>query len=321
MNILLIDADSTIPNIALMKLSAWHKANGDNVTLIILNIPYYPSRKKKFFSAPEGFDKIYCSVIFEGNSKFVLGKNIIFGGTGFNLTTVLPDVIENYSMDYSIYPQNNISFGFITRGCIRNCYFCKVPKKEGYIRKVACIKDIVKHKKVMFLDNNILAYNKHKEILRELIKNKICCQFTQGLDIRLVDIENSLLLSQLNYFGWYTFAFDSLKDKYKIEEKLKLMTWRKPFQLRFFVYISPKMPLSETIKRVIYLKQNLCVPYIMRDIRCYKDIYANFFTDVAAYCNQVHVFKKLDFLSYLEKRHTKKDRILSSSILWNKNQL
>lgn len=318
MKVLLIDADSIIPNIPLMKLSAYHKLIGDDVELIHANLPYFPNRKKVPFIV-KAADKIYCSVVFDGNKEFIIGENIVFGGTGFDLSTNLPDEIEACHPDYSIYPNNNISYGFITRGCIRNCSFCKVPKKEGYIHKVACVKDIIRHKKVKFLDNNILALPEHKEILMELVNKNIKCQFNQGLDIRLLDSENSILLSKINYFGEYIFAFDNWKYKDLIEKKMSLLSWRKPYQLKFFVYVHPDMPLAETIKRIVWLKKNQCLPYIMRDINCWQSKNSDFFVDLAAYCNQVHLFKKMEFTEFLKKRHKNENRLIKSKSLWNEN--
>jgi len=235
------------------------------------------------------------------------------------LVTKIPDEADKFDPDYSIYPDNDISYGFITRGCIRNCSFCVVPKKEGYIHKVSNVDDIVKHKKVKFLDNNILALPEHKEILLELIQKNIKCQFNQGLDIRLLDVENSILLSKLNYLGEYIFAFDNWKYKKLIEEKMRLLFWRKPYRLKFFVYVHPDMPLAETVKRIVWLKEKQCLPYIMRDISCWDSENSDFFVDLAAYCNHVHLFKKMDFDSFLEKRYKNKSRIEKSKRLWKEN--
>jgi hypothetical protein len=301
-----------------MKLSAWHKANGDDVGFVRANLPYFPGRKKKPFIVKKA-DKSYCSVVFDGNKEFIIGEGIIFGGTGVDLTTKLPDDVETCAPDYSIYPGNDTSYGFITRGCIRNCKFCKVPKKEGSIHKVANVTDIVRHKKTKFLDNNILALPKHKEILAEIVKLNIKCQFNQGLDLRLIDTENSVLLSKINYLGEYIFAFDNWKYKTVFEQKIQILNWRKPYQLKFFVYVHPHMCLSETVKRIMWLKENQCLPYIMRDIKCWESSYSDFFVDIAAYCNQVHIFKKMDFCEFLEKRHTNKSRIANSKRLWDEN--
>ncbi len=92
--ILLIDADSTIPNLALMKLSAYWKGKGYTVDLITLKIPYYPSRIKKHHNIDtSGYEKAYCSVVFCGNAEYIHGENIDFGGTGVDIDKKLPDNI------------------------------------------------------------------------------------------------------------------------------------------------------------------------------------------------------------------------------------
>lgn len=314
--VLLIDADSTIPNLALMKLSTFHKSKGDKVTLIKGHLPYYPGKKKKPLYIPTDYDKIYCSIIFEGNKDYVKGDKIIFGGVGCDIKKKLPPEIEALECDYSLYPQNDISYGFLTRGCPRNCPFCKVPEKEGNIHKVNDLKDIIRHRKVKFLDNNILAYSKHKDIFKQLILLNIKCQFNQGLDIRLLDIENSLLLFHLNYLGEYIFAFDDWAYKNILDEKLPLLFWRKDWQLKFYLYVNPNMPLGNIVKRLEYLKRKRILPYVMRDITCWNNQYTNFYTDLAAYANQPNLFKKMSFSTFLEKRHEKGRRITKGKYLY-----
>lgn len=303
--ICLIDADSKIPNIALMKLSSFYKKMGCTVELYKANIPYYPSRKKREFVAPVGFDKYFCSVIFKENSNYIIGKDIEFGGSGYSIDKNLSEEIEKCDLDYGIYPDNDTSYGFISRGCIRNCSFCIVPKKEGKIRQVASIDDIVRHKKVKFLDNNFLALPNHKDILDELSKRKVRCQFNQGLDIRLIDKENSKLLSTLNYIGEYIFAFDSYSYIDIIDKKLSILDWRKPYEFKFFVYSNPEMELSDIVKRIEYLRLRSCLPYVMRDISCWNTINSDFYTDIAAWCNQPGIFKKMSFHDFVYRRHSK----------------
>jgi hypothetical protein len=307
--VLLIDADSTIPNIPLMKLSTHHKLKGDTVELVRLCLPYYPGKKKKKHSVPVGFDIVYCSVIFDGNKDCVVGDNIIFGGTGVDLKTKLSDEVERCECDYSLYPENDFSYGFITRGCIRKCSFCKVPEKEGHIRLVNDPEQIIRHKKVKFLDNNILAYHGHKDILKKLVDLKIRCQFNQGLDVRLVDEENSVLLSKLSYIGEYVFAFDNWRYRSVVERQLEMLLWRKPFQLKFFVYVHPSMDLEETLHRIGFLRARACLPFLMRDIACWNDERSDLYVDLAAYCNQPNMFKKMDFESFLNIRHKNQTRI------------
>lgn len=317
--VLLVDADSKIPNLVLMKLSTYHKAKGDNVELIRLNIPYYPNRKKVIHYIPNIHDKIYCSIIFDGSKEWIRGNNIHFGGTGYSLDIILPEEIENLSPDYSLYPENDTSYGFISRGCIRNCPFCKVPEKEGYIRQVNQVNNIVRHKKVKFLDNNFLALPNHNEILRELIDKKIKCQFNQGLDIKLITENNSDLLSKLNYLGDYIFAFDNWNYLKIIENKLPLLSWRKDWQLKFFVYCNPNMELVNISNRIEFLRENKCLPYVMRDVTCWESEHSPFYIDVAAWGNQPNLFKKMTFADFLERRHKSKNaekRIKNNKFLY-----
>lgn len=276
MKILLIDADSTIPNIALMKLSQFHKKNSDAVEFIKLGMKYFPHINKTHTTVNTGnYDKVYCSVIFENNKKLIYGKNIEFGGTGFDKKKRLPNYIDCLKPDYSIYPENNIVYGFLTRGCVRKCKFCFVPEKEGYIKLDQPLEQILdvdfEYSSVEFMDNNVLSHPKHKKILYEIINKKVKCSFNQGLDIRFVDKENSELLKKINYNGAYKFAFDDFKLLKIIENKLGFLTWRKPYQFRFYMYFNPEtMELSNLNNRLKWAKQNKILPYVMRDISCWK---------------------------------------------------
>ena len=130
--ILLIDVDSKIPNLALMKLSAYHKAKDDNIVL------FHGSQ----IDLSEKPDRIYASIIYKKNRHaldYLLTQypdlNIDIGGSGYNLTKELPDHIENMAPDYSLYPENDSSLGFSSKGCFRACDFCIVRKKEGTFRR------------------------------------------------------------------------------------------------------------------------------------------------------------------------------------------
>lgn len=126
MKVLLIDMDSTIPNLALMKVSAYHKSKGDEVGFHV----YDP-------------DKVYCSIIFKKNKHKADGLRFLYpdaeldiGGSGYDLHKVLPPEIESMTPDYSLYPENQSYYGFTTRGCIRHCPFCIVHDKEGKFRRI-----------------------------------------------------------------------------------------------------------------------------------------------------------------------------------------
>lgn len=316
---LLIDADSTIPNIALMSISSRIKRRGDRVDFIRLGISYYPNRRKKGVHSLDvtEYDRAFCSVVFGRtfDSLDIVGR-VKYGGTGFDLMVKIPLRLMTTDLDYSLYPDNSISYGFITRGCVRRCKFCVVPQKEGYIHLENEPASIIKHNKVKFLDNNILAYADHKRVLRDLIDIGVKCEFNQGLDIRLLDRSNSYLLSQLNYLNEYTFAFDSWKMYKLIEGKLALLSWAWGWRLRFFVYVHPRMPLLDTINRIEFLRKRHCLPYIMRDIACWESSYRNFYTDLASWCNQPGIFKGHTFEEFMNKRSNSDIRKLESVALY-----
>lgn len=277
MRVLLIDADSKIPNLAIMKLSQYFKKIA-KIDFIKLNMPYFSTgflKKKKVYIYTKPYDKIFCSVIFKNNFQNIIGENIEFGGTGYDVTKKLDKKIEDLPPDYTIYPENNILYDFITRGCIRNCYFCFVPKKEGNLYLYKSIDEILKtklkYKSIEFMDNNFLGYKHHKAVLKEIISKKLLCSFNQGLDIRLIDKENSELLRKLRYNGAYKFAFDDWSLKKTIEQKLDLLKWRRPYQFLFYMYFNPKMDLENINNRIKWAKKNQILPYVMRDLSCWEN--------------------------------------------------
>lgn len=214
MKIGLIDLDRTnFPNLALMKLSAWHKAEGDEV---IFNMPL------------DQADITYVACVFSKNEhKLPALKSPILGGTGFNhlflrhfrgldssfRPELLPEV-EDEMPDYSLY-NVNASYGFTSRGCIRRCPWCVVPQKEGKIKPWHSIYQFWdrKHRDIVLMDNNLLASPNWKETLMDLEKEKLRVDFNQGLDIRLVDDEKARYLSRLKYKKAQSlrFALDDVK--------------------------------------------------------------------------------------------------------------
>jgi hypothetical protein len=316
--ILLVDVDGKIPNLALMKISTYHKNNGDFVKLIKLNLDYYSKQMNKKIIYANEFNKVYISTIFKINKdvvKIIDCDNVLNGGVGYDLEVKLSPEFDNLEPDYSIYPDNDKSYGFITRGCIRNCSFCVVPKKEGFIYKYRNIDDIVKHKQVIFMDNNILAYKEHLLILKELVDKKIRCCFNQGLDIRLINDDNAKLLSQIKYIGEYVFAFDDYKLKDLIVDKLTILNKyiEKDWKLKFFIYCHPNMDIfNDVVFRINFCKEHKILPYIMRDESCWSSENNNFYIDITSWCNQPAFFKKLSFEEFMNKRTKNKERILNS---------
>lgn len=221
MRVVLTDLDITyrrrpFPNLALMKLSAYHKAMGDEV---YLNFPI------------AGGGKHYVSSVFTWNmvkakreGKLLTGN---WGGSGFGdsyYPTVLPSEIETIMPDYSLYHGVDFSLGFTSRGCNRACPWCIVPQKEGKVKAVSSISQFWdrRHKKIVLLDNNILAATNWKDTFEELVDAGVCVDFTQGLDIRLVDEEVVTWLLRLKA-PELRFAFDDISQETWVRHGIDLM--------------------------------------------------------------------------------------------------
>ncbi len=326
MKVAILDIDSKIPNLALMKISAAAKGSGWGVDFFRFSRTAYPRKSKPSIIYFDGsdYDRVYASIIFTTNKEVlsVLNCNdVSIGGSGYDLKKKLPEHIDGLPPDYTLYPQCKHDYGFITRGCIRNCYFCFVPRKEGKLKSYASVNSIVSglHNSVVFMDNNILAYKRHKDIFEEILDRKLKITFNQGLDIRLLDEENVKLLSKMNYMGEYIFAFDDIGSKAIVGEKYKLARrYIKPdWKIKFFIYCHPtKTPLDSIKKRIVWCKENKALPYIMRDFSCYTDKNSNFYTDIASWCNQPGLFKNMQFKDFLKKRVNTKKREARSNALY-----
>lgn len=230
MKIALVDVDGhNFPNMALMKLSAWHKAQGDSVEW------YDP-----LFSRP---DIIYTSKVFTFTPDFqdyaAGDPEPVRGGTGYDPAVKLPDEVERIVPDYSLYPDFPAALGFLTRGCIRNCKWCIVPKKEGCLQVVDDIERIAAgRKEVVLLDNNFLAADEEfvREQLEKAARLKIRIDFNQGLDARLVNPENARLLASCRWGRYIRFSCDTIAMIEPIRRAVSLIR-ESGFKREIFVYM------------------------------------------------------------------------------------
>lgn len=262
MKILLIDVDSKIPNLALMKISAYHKQLGIDVSFNNTNNP----------------DIIYASVIFKKNKHLVDGlkfyypdSKIIIGGSGYNLQTKLPDEIENIKPDYDLYDMD-YSLGYSSRGCNRNCGFCIVPQKEGKFTRSQHPEHWhdERFKKIVFLDNNVL-FDKEWffEITNFCIDRGLKVWFTQGLDIRLLDDDTVKQLSKLKTFKGFHFAFDDSSMKDIIIDRCEILVKhgiKIRHDVQFYVYMHDNSMYDDTVERCRLLKKLGTNPFVMFNI-------------------------------------------------------
>ena len=198
MKVGLHDADHTrFPNLALMKISAWHKAQGDVVEWWAPMLPY---------------DRVYSSKVFTFTPENpYLPPDTIKGGTGYGLYDELPAEIDDMFPDYSIYPDCHHAIGFLTRGCIRKCPWCVVPRKEGTIRPYRTWREIKRpdSRDIVFMDNNVLACQHGLEQIEDMIGQDVRVDFTQGLDARLITDDVARMLAGLKWIEYIRMSADT----------------------------------------------------------------------------------------------------------------
>lgn len=267
-----VDGGKSFPNLALMKISAWHKAHGDDVS---------------WYNPFDGwYDDVYLSKVFSFTPDYdycINANNIHRGGTGYCIDLVdgkevfhkerdheLPYEVEHIYPDYSIYPQltQDTAFGFLTRGCPRGCSFCIVAGKEGRCsRKVADLTEFWNgQKKIILCDPNILACPDWKDLLTQLRDSHALVDFNQGLDIRMITPEKMDLLNQIKIQQIH-FAWDRYQDKDLILPKFKMFAdlSRMHYMKDIIVYtiVNFDTTLEQDLERIYTLRDLGFWAYVM----------------------------------------------------------
>jgi len=230
----------TFPNLALMKISAYHKARGDTVEWwnALLNQQY---------------GIVYSSKVFDFTPEnLYLPENTVKGGTGYGLYAGLPPEIDSQFPDYSIYPECDYAIGYITRGCPNRCGWCIVPDKEGNIRPYSGWRDIVRPatKKLVLIDNNILASEYGIEQLAELAGTDYRVDLNQGMDARLVNERIADILARLKWIKYIRFSCDQIPQIDAIENAAALLLERGVSNSRLFIYLLVTKDLDNADYRV-----------------------------------------------------------------------
>lgn len=231
MKIGLIDVDGhNFPNIALMKISAYHKAQGDLVS-------WYDPMFGGYY------DRVYVAKVFSFSADYqypINAREVFYGGTGYqikltcgreiyrdpdkaNFINELPQEIEHIYPDYSLYGITDTAYGFLTRGCPRCCEFCHVAAKEGRVsRKVADLNEFWNgQKNIVLCDPNLLACKDWKPLLQQLIDSNATLDINQGVDIRMMTKGKADMLTRCKIEQIH-FAWDRYQDGKIILPKLQM---------------------------------------------------------------------------------------------------
>ena len=245
MNIAIHDADGgKFPNLALRKLRAWHKIRGDHIEL---------------FNPLFKYDRIYSSKVFTFTEVDpYLHESAVKGGIGYELDENLPEEVEHTCPDYSGL---DYSFGFLTRGCNRNCAWCVVPKKEGPIRAHAEIEEFARHRNVLLMDNNILAHSHGIKQLEKIAHMPIRIDLNQGVDAWLIDNGIARLFGKIRWWKPVRLALDHSSQKRAIAKAVDLLRHNNVTPSRYSCYVLINN-ISDALDRVEFLRSLNVDPFV-----------------------------------------------------------
>lgn len=281
MKIGLIDVDSVLPNLALMKISSYYKLYGHEIEFVKLETEY---------------DKIYASAIFTRSKGECLklqdyyGDKIEIGGTGWDIKKELPAEIESMKPDYDLYKVEDIAprikgistkehklkkaveivnagMGFTSRGCVRNCAFCFVPKKEGVFRQDTEIKDLINPRSNVLIlhDNNLTADPFVIDKLHEIRDRKLIVDINQGCDVRLMNEDIAKALSEVKHLRSIHYAWDLMGFEEQVLDGIKTLSkYIKPYQHMCFMLVGFNTTFEEDMYRFCKLADLGIRPYVMR---------------------------------------------------------
>lgn len=294
MKIGLLAVDSNYPNLALMKISTYHKMSGDCV---------------EWYNPLCSYDKVYMAKVFSFTPDYgyyVRADEVEQGGTGYDIAKKLPVEIDRMKPDYSVYRVDaNLAYGFLTRGCPNRCKWCIVPKKEGGIVPYMDIEEVADgHKNVILMDNNILASDYGLLQLEKIISMKVRVDFNQGLDARLVTDEIARLLARVKWYKDIRFGCDTPQQIGEVERAAELVD-KYGYKGRYFLYCI-LMEFGESYQRVNYWKKKgrrfmpYCQPF--RDVDNPKQIIPQWQQDMAQWADKKEYYMSCEFMDFSPRK-------------------
>lgn len=289
MDIGLIDVDGhNFPNLALMKISAYEKAQGNNV---------------EWWNGLKHYDRVYQAKVFddtysEDNEFCIDADEVIKGGTGYGLDNELPYEIEHMYPDYSLYRITDTAYGFLTRGCPRHCKFCIVGDKEGLLsHKVADLSEFWRGQKyIELLDPNLLACKDRAELLDQLIESEATVNINQGLDVRLLSEDTAKQINRIKtkivHFAWDNYE---QKTRHCLKQARGWLDKRSR-DVRVYVLTNYNTNIEQDLDRIYTIREIGFDPYVM----IYDKPHApRIVRRLQRWCNNKYIFRSCDFKDYI----------------------
>lgn len=285
MNIGLLAVDSNYPNLALMKISSYHKARGDKVG---------------WYNPFDHYDKVYMAKVFSFTEDYrqwiTNADQIEKGGTGYDIKKVLLPEIDRMIPDYDLYNvDKNLAYGFLTRGCPNRCKWCVVPAKEGNIAPYMDIAEVsAGRKNVILMDNNVLASEYGLQQIEKIISMGVRVDFNQGLDARLVTDDMARLLAKVKWIKRIRFGCDTPGQIAECERATALID-KYGYKGEYFFYCILLNDFKEAFTRVNYWRTKggrflpYCQPY--RDLNNPRQIIPQWQKDLAGWADKKWIFR------------------------------
>lgn len=294
MNIGLIAVDSDYPNLALMKISSYHKMGGDMV---------------EWYTPFEEYDVVYMSKIFgftpDYGQVIANARAIVKGGTGYDIHSMLPEDMEFVAPDYSIYPSidKRTAYGFLTRGCPNKCKWCVVPRKEGNIKPYMDVDDIAigGRTNLILMDNNVLACDYGMEQIEKIISKKYRVDFNQAIDARLVTEEKAKILAKVKWIEVIRMGCDTPKQIGECERAMQMIDEYRGKPMQYLMYTMIGDDMEEAYNRLSHfwtMKKVRVVAQPFRDIDNPRQIVPQWQKDMARWAMRRELYTTCDFKDF-----------------------
>lgn len=292
MNIGLLAIDSNYPNLALMKISAYHKETGDNV---------------EWYNPLNHYEKVYAAKVFTFTPNYgfyIHADEVEFGGTGIDIHKTLPEEMDSCTPDYSLYPSidSRTAYGFLTRGCTNRCKWCVVPQKEGNIQPYMDVDDIAVdgRNRLILMDNNVLASDYGLSQIEKIVRKGYHVDFNQGLDARLVTEEVARLLARVKWIKRIRFGCDTYQQIAECERAIDLIQ-QHGYKGEFFLYCILNDDIQESYYRVSYWKKYKKVlphaqPY--RSLTGHNQVIPQWQADLAHWADRKEIYRTCNFYDF-----------------------
>lgn len=294
MKVGLIDVDGhNFPNLALGKISRYHKQQGDSV---------------EWYDPFEHYEKVYMAKVFTFTQEygyFINADEVEKGGTGYDLHKTLPDCIDRLQPEYSIYHNvdNKTAYGFLTRGCPNKCKWCIVPKKEGKIRPYMDVDEIAIEGRtnLILMDNNVLASDYGLQQIEKIIKKGYRVDFNQALDARLVTEDIAKSLAKVRWIHSIRFGCDTPQQIFECERAMKMIDSYRKVPATYLLYTIIGEDINECYHRLSYFRGNKRVRIVGQPYRSFNNnsqVIPQWQKDMAHWATKHQLYASCDFKDF-----------------------